>query len=160
MRPPGFDKRAYQRRGIILAIALLAMAGYWYKWVHGTARIWPAIVATLVSALLIAFSKYRRYLLILSLGMLVAMGALGILRTLVTKEPLLPGLIVLGVIVCVMILLGGHRRSIRWLFQEDGLGEDSRSIELNLRSATRQDSEKLGHPNPETQRHTGPNTRT
>ncbi len=141
MRPVGFDKRAYAVRGTILAIALVATAGYWYEWFHGTGGVWPAILATLASTLLIVLSEHKRYLLILSFRMLAALGLLGVLRTLVTRKPVLPGLIALGVVVGVMILLGGHRRNTEWLFQEDGLGEDSGILELNLRSATRQDGE-------------------
>jgi len=144
MRPFGFDKRAYAVRGLILAILLVGTGAYWEKWFRGSGSVWPAIVVTLVSTLLILFSEHKRYLLILAFRMLGALGFLGVLRTLVTDEPVLPGIIVLAVVLGVMILLGAHRRDTKWLFREDALGDNTASLELNLRSAVPQGSKSHG----------------
>jgi len=152
MRPVGFDKRAYAVRGTILAIALAATAGYWYEWFHGTGGVWPVILASLVSALLIVLSEHKRYMLILSFGMLAALGVLGVLRTLVTDEPLLPGIIILGVVLCAFVLVGGHRRDVNWLFREDTFGQNSGFLELNLRLAPHR-GEKSQDSNSENQAH-------
>lgn len=144
MRPFGFDKRAYIVRGTILAFGLAAAAGYWYKWFDGTGGAWPAIIATMVTMLVIFFSEHKHYVLILAFRMLAALGLLGVLRTLVTNEPVLPGIILLALVLGIMILLGAHRRDTRWLFRDATFADNTASLELNLRSTVPRADETQG----------------
>ena len=153
MRPVGFDKSAYALRGLVLAILLVLAVGSWDEWRRGRGGFVPPILTTIASTLIIVFSEHKRYLIILSLRMLGALALIGFFRALVTGEPILLPLILVGVILCGMILLGAHRRDKEWLLQEDGLAEGSSSLELNLRSATPQSGEKSQDSNSENQAH-------
>ncbi len=74
MRPVGFDKRSYTVRGTVLAILLVLAVASWHEWLRGRGGLVPPILSTIASALIIVFSEHKRYLLILSFGMLAALG--------------------------------------------------------------------------------------
>jgi hypothetical protein len=149
MKLVGFDKRAYTKRGMALAFLLIVSWGYWYKWFQDGERQWLAagIGTTLATVLLIFVSSHKRYLIILGLDTLLALGFLGTMRYWITGQPVLPGVIALVVILCLGILLRIDRPDVEKNLDREAVGENTGAIELNLRGVPAQDAEKESREN-------------
>jgi hypothetical protein len=136
MKPLGFDKRAYWLRAFVLILLFVAAAGYIYEWIRtGEGLLW-ACFAAFGCVLVILFSEWRRPLIILGLEMLGGLAILGILRGLVTGEPIWLGIIFVVGALIGLALMKAHEPGMAWLSREENLADSSSTLELNLRPET------------------------
>jgi hypothetical protein len=148
MEPVGFSKTSYSTRGMILAIALITTAAYWYDWYRGMGALWRPFLGMMVIGILVFSAAYKRYLLLYAFGTISALGFLGTVRAFLTGDPLLPGLTALGIALFVFILLGGHRRDTNWLFNRNTLGDEGEFVKLNLSVPHSEKGKRAGGRNP------------
>ena len=136
----GFNKRAYYWRGFALAVLFVVIFADTYEWLYrGTGWLRPA-GAIGVALLVIVFSKWKRYLFILTFQILGALAVMGATRAIFTGNwiSLLITVVVLVVSIGMLILMRSEPGEEKWLSRRhDGFNERSLQglgLELNQTS--------------------------
>src|SRR5688572_6450211 len=147
MRPAGFDKKAYNRRAMLLTLLLVVAASYFYEWLVGRAGVlWP-VVAVVASLLVIVLSKWKRFLLILTFQLLGALALMGLARHIIIGKPVLLGIVCLVISLAALGVLT-HNRKVNWLLKSDRTAGRIALQTLGLKQKVKKSPDLGGHPKP------------
>jgi hypothetical protein len=137
----GFSKRAYYWRGFALAVLLVLITAYIQEWLF-RGKDWLRPVGAFGAALLlILFSKWKRYLFIITFQTLGALAFMGALRAIFTGNGTSLLITVIGLVLSIgaLIVMRSEPGEEKWLSRRDN-GFDQRNfqrLDLELNSTSK-----------------------
>jgi hypothetical protein len=129
LKPDGFDKKSYRRRGFAVAVLLVVTAAYLYEWIYRDGDLLRPAIAMIIGVSIIILSKWKRYLLILTFQTIAALGVMGSIRAFVTGKSVVIPLIGVAVGMGALILMRS-RQEERWLARDSSSASSLQGLGL------------------------------
>jgi hypothetical protein len=126
-----YRKKLGTRAILLFMVAASTLALWEAWWLRDKSLVYP-VLGSIASVTIVAFSKYRKHLILLTLGVFFVMGTIKIV-----VDPRVRGIGTVFVLITLVLLLAiraffPDKESMDWLYEEPGLGEDGKLIDLKL----------------------------